>query len=150
MTHLRANAWVIGALCAGAMICATAQAGDYYKWTDANDTVHYSQTPPDHAVKTVNVDDDAPTPMPPGMGYKPPPADIQSHAQSNQAALQKVDSNAVAANCSAARQNLTKLQSGKRLARSDNNAQVRTLTPAQREQARADARAQAAHYCQTH
>lgn len=130
--------------------CATASlahAGDYYKWTDAQGTVHYSQTPPsDHVATELFVDDNATTAPPPGMDYRLRTAAQKTRAQSDQAALQKTDAAAVSRDCTAARQNMTKLQTHKPLAPSD-ATDVRALTPEQRQQAMTEARAQAEKFC---
>ena len=45
-----------------ALAFTASHAGKYYKWTDAQGTVHGSDRPPQNqAAKTVNVDETAPT-----------------------------------------------------------------------------------------
>lgn len=150
MAAVRASAFVFGVLCAMGF-CDVVLAGDYYKWIDAQGTAHYSQTPPlGKNAKTINVDDKARTPPPPGMGYGPLPADVQARAQADQDALQKIDIKAANSNCAAARQNIANLESGKKLVAPDSTGQLRTLDATRRAQALDDARAQTARFCSKH
>jgi len=132
----------------GVFGAAGAHAGDYYKWTDAQGTVHYSQTPPPgQAAKTVYVNDNAPTSLPPGFGNQPETAGQKAQAREDRAALRKANAEAVEANCTDAKGNLTVLGGRRMVAKRDNNPDVRALTPEQRKQALADSRAQADTYC---
>ena len=125
-----------------------AHAGDYYKWTDPNGAVHYSQTPPPgHASKSVYVNDGTQTLPLPGMNPVPQTAEQKAKTQSQQAALKQVNAHAISANCATAEQNIAKLESGKAVGRPKDNTDVRVLDRQQREQALADARAQVATYC---
>src|SRR5690242_9001652 len=125
-----------------------AHAGDYYKWTDAQGTVHYSQTPPpDRTSKSVYVDDGAPTPALPGMSSTPQTPEQKAKAQSQQAAVQQANTEAVSANCKAAQQNIAALQGRRMVVRGGDADKARALDSQQREQALADARKQVALYC---
>jgi len=122
-----------------------AHAADFYKWTDAQGTVHYSQTPPqDRVAKTVYVNDGAPTAPLPGLSTAPQTPEQKAKAQSDQAAVQKTNTQALAANCASAQQNIADLQSRRMVVGSGD---AHALDPQQREQALADARTQAATYC---
>ncbi|HET6913118.1 MAG TPA: DUF4124 domain-containing protein [Rhodanobacteraceae bacterium] len=128
--------------------CVVAQAGDYYKWTDAQGTVHYSQTPPpDRTSKSVYVDDGAPTPPLPGTGSAPQTPEQKAQAQSQQAALQSANKEAVSANCKAAQQNVANLQGRRMVVKSGDPDKARALDSQQREQALADAQKQVTLYC---
>lgn len=129
--------------------CAVAQAGDYYKWTDAQGTVHYSQTPPpDRASKSVYVNDGAPTPMPPGMNGTPATPEQKAKAQANKTALQNANTQTVTANCATAQQNIGTLQGRRPIVDAGGDpADAHALDPHAREQALADAKKQAATYC---
>lgn len=128
--------------------CAVAQAGDYYKWTDAQGTVHYSQTPPpDRASKSVYINDGAPTPPLPGMSSAPQTPEQKAKAQSQQAALQNANKEAVNANCKAAQQNVANLQGRRMVVKGGDADKARALDPQQREQALADAQKQVTTYC---
>jgi hypothetical protein len=130
-------------LLVGTVVCA----GDYYKWTDSHGTVHYSQTPPPgQAADTIYVNDGAPVLPPPGIGYQEPTVQQRARLRANRAVLQKTDVQASASDCATARSNIGKLQHDKPLAKSD-ATDVRALTPEQRVQALADARAQVKKYC---
>lgn len=129
-------------------VCAIAQAGDYYKWTDAQGTVHYSQTPPlDRNAKPVYVNDGTPTPPLPGMSATPATPAQKAKAQASQAAVQSANTQAVTANCATAQQNLGKLQGHGMLVKSGDPTNAHALDPQAREQALADAQKQAATYC---
>jgi hypothetical protein len=130
-------------------VCALAQAGDYYKWTDAQGTVHYSQTPPpDRASKSVYVSDGAPVMPLAGTGGTPATPEQKAKAQANQAAVQKANTQAVAGNCATAQQNISTLQGRRPVVKGDGDpAQAHALDPQAREQALADAQKQAATYC---
>ncbi|GEM_PF-409573 len=147
LLKLRA-AYVIVLTTALVMAVANAHAGDYYKWTDAHGTVHFSQTPPPAGQKSklVHVENGASTPPPPGLDYQPQTAAQKAKAISAQSALERADVKAVDANCATARRNITQLALDKPLALS-NASDVQTLTPDQRTQALADAQTQAAKYC---
>lgn len=120
--------------------CGIADAGDYYKWTDAHGTVHYSQTPPrESAAQTVRVDETTPV--------VPLAAPSEKKGAVVESALAKANARAVAANCATARHNVAVLESGKMVASAENNPDVRAIAPAQRRQALTDARAQVATYC---
>jgi len=128
--------------------CAIAQAGDYYKWIDAQGTVHYSQTPPpDRASKSVYINDGAPTPPLPGMSSTPQTPEQKAKAQSQQAALQNANKDAVSANCKSAQQNVANLQGRRMVVKGGDPDKVRALDPQQREQALADAQKQVKTYC---
>ena len=132
----------------GVLGATSAHAGDYYKWTDAQGTVHYSQTPPPGlAAKTVYVNDNAPPPLPPGFGNQPETARQKAQAREDRAALRKANAEAVEANCTDAKGNLTVLSGRRMVAKRDNNPDLRALTPEQRKQAVADARSAAGTYC---
>ena len=132
----------------GVLGATSAHAGDYYKWTDAQGTVHYSQTPPPgQAAKTVYVNDNAPTSLPPGFGNQPETTQQKAKASENRAALRKANTEAVAANCTDAKGNINVLGGRRMVAKRENNPDVRALTPEQRKQALADSRAQADTYC---
>lgn len=51
---MRYSSWLIALLFAGTAV--TAQANKFYKWTDANGNVHYSQTKPKHQKKAKQLD----------------------------------------------------------------------------------------------
>jgi len=119
-----------------------ADAGEYYKWKDADGAMHYSQTQPvAQLAMKIHVDDATP----------PPPLEIDSRtgaprAKRDQNALRDTDVQAAKDNCIAARRNIADLESGKKLLRNDSTG-MRTLTPAEREQALGQARAQTARFC---
>jgi hypothetical protein len=128
--------------------CAVAQAGDYYKWTDAQGTVHYSQTPPtDHDSKAVYVNDGNPAAPLPGMNAATTP-EQKAAQQANRAAVQNANAQAVAANCKTAQQNISDLQGHRILVKAGGDpADAHALDPQAREQALADAQKHAATYC---
>jgi hypothetical protein len=128
--------------------CAVAQAGDYYKWTDAQGTVHYSQTPPpDHASKSVYVNDDARTAPLPGMNPTPQTREQKVRARSERAAMQQANTETVSTNCKTARQDIRNLEGRRMVVKGGDPADAHALDPQQREQALADAQKQAALYC---
>lgn len=125
-----------------------AHAGDYYKWTDAAGTVHYSQTPPpDQASKSVYINDGTPTAPLPGMNAAPQTPEQKAKAQSQQAALQQANAQTISANCKAAQQNITNLHSKRMVVMGSDPANAHALDSQQREQALADAQKQVATYC---
>lgn len=120
-----------------------AAAGEYYKWKGADGAMHYAQTQPVGQLATkIYVDDAAPQPPLLGVGV-PPRTDAR---RADQDALHATDVQAAKDNCVAARKNIADLESGKKLLRSD-PADMRTLTPAEREQALRQARVQTARFC---
>lgn len=128
--------------------CAVAQAGDYYKWTDAQGTVHYSQTPPpDHASKSVYVNDSARTAALPGMNAASQTPEQKVRARSQRAALEQANTETVSADCKTARQDIRNLQGRRMVVKGGDPANAHALDPQQREQALADAKRQAATYC---
>lgn len=130
-------------------VCAVAQGGDYYKWTDPQGTVHYTQTPPpDRASKPVYVNDGAPTPPLPGMNNVPATPAQKAKVQANQAAVQNANREAIAANCKAAQQNISDLQGRRPMVKAGGDpAGAHALDPDARKQALDDAQKQAAIYC---
>src|SRR5690242_6876083 len=90
---MRQSASLTGLLLIAALVAGSAHAGDYYKWTDAHGTVHYSQTPPppDHASTTVRVSDGAPVAPLPGMANAPVSPEEKTRVQSSQAALDRAN-----------------------------------------------------------
>ena len=134
-----------------AAVCVAAQASDYYKWKDANGTVHYSQTAPaNEKAQTIYVNDGATTPPPPGLDYQPQTPQKQAAALDAQARLHKVDSDTMIANCVAARQNIARLEGGKMVVNSGDPDTAHALNAEQRQQALGAARQQAAQYCPKH
>lgn len=139
---------LMGLLLITVLAAGAAHAGDYYKWTDAQGTVHYSQTPPpEHAASTVHVSDGAADAPVPGMSHAPATVEGKAKAQSGQTALQKADTQAMAANCASAQKNIANLQGRGMVVASGNPDKARALDPDAREQALADARKEAATYC---
>lgn len=128
--------------------CAAAQAGSYYKWTDGQGTVHYSQTPPpDQGSKPVYINDGNSQPLPTGMDTATETPKQQAHAQATEMALDKANTQALKSNCDAAKRNIALLDS-KSIVAHPEASDVRALTPEQRQQALVDARKQAATYCE--
>lgn len=128
--------------------CAAAQAGDYYKWTDAQGTVHYSQSPPlDAPSKPVYVNDGAPTLPVPGINGAPVTPEQKAKAQANKTALQSANTQAVGANCTTAQQNISNLQGRGIVVKGGDPANARALDPQARQDALADSQKQAATYC---
>jgi len=142
------RASVAGLLLIAVLAAASAHAGDYYKWTDAQGTVHYSQTAPlNHASSTVHVGDGAPIAQPSGMGNASATPEGKAKTQSSQAALQRADTQTLNANCATAQKNIANLQSHRMVVASGDPDKARALDPQAREQALADARKDAATYC---
>ena len=132
----------------GPLGALVAYAGDYYKWTDAQGTVHYSQTPPQGtAAETVFVTDGSPAAPPPGFTGKTLTPQEKARVHANATALKRTNAQAVDANCTTAEANVKTLGSRKMVAPVENNPDVRAMTPEQREQAMSDARAQIETYC---
>lgn len=145
---MRKIASLTGLLLMAALAAATAYAGDYYKWTDAQGTVHYSQTPPlDHASNALHVSDGAPTTPLPGMRNGPIAAGQKHKVKSGQSAIERADKQTLSANCAAAQKNIANLQGHGMVVASGDPDKARALDPEQREQALADARTDAATYC---
>ncbi len=120
-----------------------ADAGEYYKWKGADGAMHYSQTQPvGQSATRIYVDDAAPSP--PLLGAGVPSRTGAPRADQN--TLHGTDVQAAKDNCIAARKNIAGLESGKKLLRGD-STDMRTLTPAEREQALRQARAQTARFC---
>lgn len=138
--------WIVLAMLASTVT----HAGDYYKWTDAQGSVHYSQTAPtDHASKPVYVNDATPAALPPATGATASGESGNNAAkvQASQAALQNANAQALTVNCAAAQQNIVRLQSRSILVKSGDPPDTHSLDPQAREQALTDARNQAAIYC---
>ncbi|HET7562843.1 MAG TPA: DUF4124 domain-containing protein [Rhodanobacteraceae bacterium] len=130
-------------------VCAVAQGGDFYKWTDTQGTVHYTQTPPPGRVsKPIYVNDGAPTPPLPGMNGTPATPGQKAKAKTNQVAVQNANREAIAANCKAAQQNISDLQGRRPMVKAGGDpAGAHALDPDARKQALDDAQKQAAIYC---
>lgn len=140
---------LMGLLLIAALAAGVAHAGDYYKWTDAHGTVHYSQTPPppDHASTTVRVSDGAPVAPLPGMANAPVSPEEKTRVQSSQAALDRANKQTLSDDCATAQKNIASLQGRGMVVASGDPDKVRALDPDQRAQALADARNEAATYC---
>ncbi|MCE5232215.1 MAG: DUF4124 domain-containing protein [Mizugakiibacter sp.] len=122
---------------------AVTAGGDYYKWTDANGTVHYAQQPPP-GQRSQRVSVDA------GSGITPPPEAAQPAADAapgGGSALDKADAQYTERACAAARANLRLLESGKGMVISGDVDSGTKLGAEQRAKAITDARAQAAATC---
>ena len=145
---MRRSALLTGLLLIAALVAGSAHAGDYYKWTDAHGTVHYSQTPPlDHASSVVHVGDGTSVaPLPQASNGSATPKH-KAGAHPGQTALQKADAQAQSSNCAIARQNIARLQGHGMVVASGDPDKARALDPDAREQALADARKEAATYC---
>lgn len=120
---------------------AVAAGGDYFKWTDANGTVHYAQQPPP-GQRSQRVSVDA------GSGIAPAPETVVPAAQGDGgSALDKAEAQYTERACAAARANLRLLESGKGMVVSGDIDSGTKLSAEQRAKAIADARAQAAATC---
>lgn len=145
---MRLSASLAGLLLIAAFGAASAQAGDYYKWTDAQGTVHYSQTRPlDHASTNIRVSDGTPVAPLPVAANTPATPEHKAGAQPKQTALQKADAQAQSSNCAIAQKNIASLQGHGMVVASGDPDSARALDPDAREQALADARKNAATYC---
>ena len=132
----------------GPLGALVAYAGDYYKWTDAQGTVHYSQTAPQGTTaKTVLVTDGSPAAPPPGLTGKALTPQEKARVRANATVLTRTNAQAVDVNCTTAQGNVKTLRTRKIVASVENNPDVRAMTPGQREQALSDARAQIKTYC---
>ncbi|MGN6312546.1 MAG: DUF4124 domain-containing protein [Rhodanobacteraceae bacterium] len=138
-----------GLLTITALVAGAAYAGDYYKWTDAHGTVHYSQTPPppDRASTTVHVSDGAPVAPLPGIANAPATPEEKARAQSSQTALDRANKQTLGADCAIAQKNIANLQGHGMVVASGDPDKARALESEQRAQALADARKDAATYC---
>lgn len=117
---------------------ASAAGGDYYKWVDANGTVHYTQQPPQgQPSQRISVDS--------GSGITLPPEATRSADDGR--SLQEADARYKQQACAAARENLRLLESGRRMIVSGGVDEGTKLTADQRAKALADARAQIAETC---
>lgn len=145
---MRPGASIVGLLLITALAAGAAQAGDYYKWTDAHGTVHYSQTPPPgHASSAVHVSDGAVAAPLPGMSGAPDTAEEKAKAQSNQIGLERANKQTMSTDCAIAKKNIANLQGHGMVVTSGDPDKALALDPQAREQALADARKDAATYC---
>lgn len=132
---MKATRWLPLALLA---VAAAATGGDYYKWVDANGTVHYAQQPPQgRPSQRIDVDS--------GSGIAPPPEATRSADQGK--SLRAADARYREQACAAARENLRLLESGQRMIVSGGVDEGTKLTADQRAKALTDARAQIAEAC---
>jgi Domain of unknown function (DUF4124) len=132
------------AIAVGALAwCAAAFAGQYYKWTDAHGTAHYSAEPPrDGHAKLIRVRDGQPptaAPVPGKVGT--------DNAKAAGSALHQANKVAVQNNCITARHNLSTLQKDPVVVHRSPDEINKALDAQQRKQAIADARAQETKYC---
>ncbi|GAP67393.1 hypothetical protein MBSD_n2716 [Mizugakiibacter sediminis] len=119
-------------------VAATAAGGDYYKWTDASGTVHYTQRPPQgRPSQRVSVDA--------GSGIAPPPEATRPADQGR--SLREADARYREQACATARENLRLLESGQRMIVSGGVDEGTKLSAEQRAKALADARARIAETC---
>lgn len=145
---MRQSASLTGLLLIAALVAGSAQAGDYYKWTDAQGTVHYSQMRPlDHASTVVRVGDGAPVVPLPAMSNAPSATpEPKAGAQASQTALQKANAQTLSSNCAIAQKNIASLQ-GHGMVVASGDPKAHALDPDARAQALTDARKEAATYC---
>jgi hypothetical protein len=145
---MRQTASLTGLLLITALAAASAQAGDYYKWTDAQGTVHYSQTRPiDHPSTSIRVGDGAPAVPAAPTAKAPVDAKQKAGANASQTALQKANAQALSSNCAVARKNIASLEGHGMVVASGDPDKAHALDPDARAQALADARKEAATYC---
>lgn len=112
----------------------------YYKWTDVQGVVHYSETPPSgHTYQRVQVD--GATPSPTGSGQH-----AAAPAPASTAALARAERDYRRRACTAASGDVKRL-SGKGLVVSGRGDQARALHGTQRAKALAEARARVKQYC---
>ena len=122
--------------CCASALCAQAT---YYKWTDANGTVHFSDTPPPgRKTQAVKVNDATAA----DKVVAPP----QPSAQDKDA-LAKAQAAYRQQSCDAAREDLRVLSQGRMVVSGDNPDAATKLSTAQREQSRLRAQQRIAQYC---
>ncbi|MCX7514766.1 DUF4124 domain-containing protein [Frateuria sp. STR12] len=127
--------------CMAACLCMTASAqdGSYYKWTDANGTVHFSATPPPgHKAEALRMDGQAAAQAAPAPPL--PPAQPTD-------ALEKAQDAYRERSCEAARSDLQLLQQDRMVVSGDSPDAATKLDAEQRNQAKLRAKQRVSQFC---
>jgi hypothetical protein len=133
--------FLIGCIAASLCVAAMAQDATYYKWTDANGTVHFSATPPpDKKAKALVLEGQegsqtAPTPAPPTV-----PAEPSDELEKAQAAYRQHS-------CEAARNDLKLLEQNRMVVSGGSPDAATKLDAEQRNQAKLRARQRISQFC---
>lgn len=122
-----------------ASACAADQDGRYYKWIDAQGSVHYSATPPlERKAAVLHVKEQAPVqgrPLPKAL----PVQSTDELAKAETAYRQQA--------CAAAKSDIATLEQGRMIVNGSDPDTATRMTPSQREAALAKAKSQVAQFC---